>query len=318
MDYVRWNKVLAAMLLVCALAIVLTNVLVDPYEVFRVFPYRGGYSLNERFSKVDYVLKNKTKFNAFLVGSSVMGVFDPEQANALDPHCRFYNLSYLRGTPAEVLATLRTLKTNGVGIRKIVMGIDLFPFIDASEAVEPFRRPHPSVSGESFVLFYSSYLFSSGMLQGYSRLTHAFEPQPNILFDLRGSGQYKLLSYDRDIALNHAAFIKRQFFTHSQAEMPAEFVWVDKRFSELKELANWVREQGIDAAFFIHPFHHSTLTLVDPKSLADFRQRIFTILGVIPDYSRDVHITNDDTNYYDKKHYRPAVARKILALTIAG
>ena len=311
MDHANWNRRLLRYVIGVVAAILLFNVLVDPYEIFRLVSYRGGFAPNERFNKVEYLLAHPDKYDSFIVGSSVMGLFDPRVVESKRPGQRAYNLSFLRGTPAEALATLRTLKAHGVKIKEIVMGIDVFPFIESSEYVEPFRRPHPAVSGESVAAFYASYMFTSGIVQGINRLSHALEPQPKIAFDLRGTGEYRLLAYEQEIARDQAAFIRRQMFPLPEANM-AKFVWVQKRFDELQALKDWLTSGGIRAEFFIHPLHHSTLDLIEVASMAEFREKVRSILGSVPDYSRVDQITHDDRNYYDRKHYRPVVAKEIL------
>lgn len=310
-DYATWNRRLLRNVTGIVVAIVLFNVFVDPYEIFGIVSYRGGFAPNERFNKVDYLLAHSEKYDSFIVGSSVMGQFNPRLLELKRPGQRAYNLSFLRGTPAEALDTLRTLQANGVRIKEIVMGIDVFPFIESSEYVEPFRRPHPAVSGESVASFYLSYVFTSGLVQGINRLSHAFEPQPKIAFDLRGTGEYRLLSYDREILKDQSSFIKRQMAPIADAKR-AKFVWVQKRFDELQALKEWLAAGGIRAEFFIHPLHHSTLDLIEQASLTEFRSRVVSILGPVPDYSRTDRITHDDRNYYDRKHYRPFVAEEIL------
>lgn len=310
-DYPTWNRNLLRNVTCIVVSIILFNVLVDPYEIFGIVSYRGGFAPNERFNKVDYLLAHPKKYDSFILGSSVMGQFNPRLLDLKRPGQRAYNLSYLRGTPAEALATLRTLQANGVRIKEIVMGIDVFPFIESSEYVEPFRRPHPSVSGESAASFYLSYVFTSGLVQGINRLSHAFEPQPKITFDLRGTGEYRLLSYDREILKDQSAFIKRQMAPIADAKK-AKFVWVQKRFNELQALKDWLAAGSIRAEFFIHPLHHSTLDLIEQASLTEFRSKVLSILGPVPDYSRTDRITQDDRNYYDRKHYRAFVAEEIL------
>ena len=312
MDYSTWNRRLLRYVLGVVATILVFNVLVDPYEIFRLVSYRSGFAPNERFNKVEYLLAHPDKYDSFIVGSSVMGLFDPRVMESKRPGQHVYNLSFLRGTPAEVLATLRTLKARSVRIQEIVMGIDVFPFIESSEYVEPFRRPHPAVSGESAAAFYLSYMFTSGIIQGINRLSHAFEPQPKIAFDLRGTGEYHLLSYEREIHSDQSAFIKRQM-SPIPDEKRAKFVWVQKRFDELQALKNWLDAGGIRAEFFIHPLHHSTLNLIEQSSMTEFRSKVVAILGKVPDYSRADRITEDDRNYYDRKHYRPFVAEAILA-----
>ncbi len=172
-----WNYWVAAAFLLGGLAVVMFNYFVDPYELFG-HPYlRSGYAVNERFRKVNHLLHNESH-DSYILGSSVMGVFDPDVANRITGHS-FYNLSFLSGTPQEAFDSLRALKRHGKPIKEVLIGIDFYQFYERPHIMST-NRPHPAVSGKSWLSFYSSYLFASGLWQGLTRIAHHLQSQPSI------------------------------------------------------------------------------------------------------------------------------------------
>ena len=56
------------------------NMLVDPYQVFKILKIPNGHTSNERYNKVGHLIKNPTKYNAYLMGSSKIGLVNPAYA----------------------------------------------------------------------------------------------------------------------------------------------------------------------------------------------------------------------------------------------
>jgi len=111
-----WNYWVATAFLLGGLVVVMFNYFVDPYEVFGHHYLCSGYAVNERFRKVNHLLRGDVQSDSYILGSSVMGVFDPDEASRITGHS-FYNLSFLAGTPKEAFDTLRALKRHGKPIK---------------------------------------------------------------------------------------------------------------------------------------------------------------------------------------------------------
>lgn len=303
-----WNYWVAAAFLLGGLAVVSFNYIIDPFEVFS-HPYlRGGYAINERFRKVEHLLRADDKHDAYILGSSVMGGFDPAVANRYSGHS-FYNLSFLAGTPQEAFDTLRALKRAGKPIKEVLVGLDFYQFYERPRML-PSNRPHPAVSGESWLSFYSSYLFASGLWQGLTRIGHNFEKEPAIVFDVDGTGMYHLYGYERARVADPVQYDHDHFPVNSWNGTDVR--WVDERFNEFAAFCHWLDENHIEAKFFIHPFYRDTLATISDSSYQEFMARMIKIRTDIVDFSGDVTITSDKSLYYDKRHYRGVVADGIM------
>lgn len=304
-----WNRLIIGAFVIGGITVVSFNYFIDPYEVFKHQYLRSGYAVNERFRKIDHLLNDKTSHDAYLMGSSVMGLYDPAHASQLSG-LNYYNLSFLAGTPNDAFAALRSLKEAGHPIKEIVYGIDFFTFYEHPKENVPALRAHPLVSGESCSSFYSTYLFSSSVWQGTTRIAHHFQDQPSIYFDVDGSGMFHLYDYDRRINADHPRFIHETFTANQWGNVNVD--WVDSRFDEFAEFSRWLDANGIRARFFIHPFYRDTLNTISVNSYAEFEARVRKIRPDVVDFSDMSTITSNPIWYYDKRHYRPVVANRIM------
>ncbi|MGZ8256498.1 MAG: hypothetical protein ACXWTX_01875 [Gallionella sp.] len=305
-----WNYWVAATFFIGGLLVVAFNYFVDPYEVFGHSYLRSGYAVNERYRKVEHLLHDRHVHDAYILGSSVMGVFNPDTATKLTGHS-FYNLSFLSGTPKEAFDALRALHRAGKPIKEVLVGLDFFTFYERPAGNSPMVRPHPVVSGESQTSFFGYYLFAPGLWQGATRIAHNFEASPSILFDVDGKGMYNLYGYDRERVADIAKYRLAHFAVSEWRGTDVH--WIDERFEELAAMCQWLDENKIEARFFIHPFYRTTRETISEKSYGEFRSRVMKIRPGLVDFSDEREITEKQDLYYDKRHYRGVVADEIMA-----
>jgi hypothetical protein len=220
------------------------NMVVNPYQIFNpTFSIGDRFSsstTNERFLKVEYLLNEakqtspnspeaiigqsndesprdndsgktlNTTHDAFIVGSSVMGLVDPALVNRNFPDRHFYNLAFLAARPDEILATLQGLKRGGTMIKTVVYGLEPIAFTDII-SYGPAYRLHPEAGNQSRQRVIFDYLFASSLSDGFSRLVTAISGKPSVRYDIEGNGRYYLERYDREIEKDHGAFIRKQF-----------------------------------------------------------------------------------------------------------
>jgi hypothetical protein len=286
------------------------NYFIDPFGIFKT-DLIPDYAINERYRKVDFLLRHPQQFNSLLLGSSVVGLFNPETATRLSKdRAKFYNLSYLGGTPKESYQSVAALQSNGFRLKEVIVGIDLFAFKDIDKPYGPADHPHPIVTGESPVKFTASYLFASSFYQGFNKITHAFKSTPDIRFNPEEDGHYQLVKYDNDIQTDHATFIEKHL---KHAVTPKGVpVWIPQRFTDLKVLVELLKNNGVKARYFIHPQSHLLTEAQPPSTMETFRTKIKDIIPDVYDFSDYAQITNNDCLFYDIKHYRPVVADKIM------
>jgi hypothetical protein len=312
-----WNRWVIGGLVASGLAVVAFNVVLDPYSVLGTAKWlRQGYNVNERYGKIEYLRHNVGKYNAFIVGASTMGLFDPAEADRITPGRRWYNLSFLAGTPPEVLRALRFLEAQGQPITEVAYGIDIFAFRKVQKSSDAWKREHPLVTGESWATWWSNHLFASSFMEGMERITHNLNTHPRLFFDIEGTGRYYLVNWDREIEKDHQAFIDRQIYKKGNGEQkqikPTGVVLVRERFDELAELAQWLRENGIKAHFWINPMHWKNQATIDPLSMGQFRTAVREAVGEVTDFSVRADICHNDRLFYEWQHFRPVLASQIM------
>ena len=313
----RWNRIVIAGLVGAACFVVAFNYLLDPYDIFQSRLLPPGPLMNERFNKVEHILETKGRYTSFIVGSSAMGAYEPAWLEARRPGSRFYNASFFGGIPRDAHRLLMLMKERGVRVDEIFMGIDLFPFLQADDAKSPSQQHHYLVAGERPWSFYGNYLFASSVWHAWIKFNNSQLKTPFIRFDVERTGRYYLEKQDHEIAVDQDAYIKKKFGSSATPRSPANSVaWIDKRFEELRSFVELTRSTGIRTTFFIQPCHHLLRESLPASDLASFRDRIFAITGLIPDFSSTREITDDDRLYYDPKHYLPSVAKGIVEETV--
>ncbi|TXG99986.1 MAG: hypothetical protein E6R08_00705 [Nevskiaceae bacterium] len=314
----KWSTCVAVGAMAAALSVAAFNVVIDPYSVLKTNEgMRPGYNPNERFRKIEFLKGHVGQFDSFVLGASTMGLFPNESLNSMRPEGRWYNMSFLAGTPPEALRALKYLKAKGMPIHEVVYGLDMFAFRKLGAHSELWRREHPEITGESNYSWMKRHIFASTLMDGTERLTHNWlNSKPKLVFDFDGTGRYYLARWDREIEQDHKAFIQRQIYDKfnlgDKKPKPAGVALVQERFDELAELKKWLDENRIVSHFWINPIHWKNLATVDERTLAEFRSGVKRAIGDVPDYTLRKDVYSRDDLFYEWQHFRPQAASLIL------
>lgn len=311
--YRRFNRRVVAGAVGALCLVMALNVGVDPYRVFHLIDWGSGYTDNERYNKVAHLLAHPERHDAFIVGSSRMGLYNPDTLNRLRPGRHYYNLATFGGSAQDALLMLKALQRREVTIREVVFGIDLFPFLEGDGEVTPAYRHHPAASGESYASFYTGYLMSPSAMHAWLKVQQSRMDAPDLEFDFEGVGRFYLRRWDREIAADHEAYMAANFEATQNTMVPRGVVWNEGRFDELGALVRWGTASDVVLHLFIQPHHHTELGRYDAATRAVFKHRIESITGPIPDYSDRADWSHNNRWYYEPKHYRPVLADQVVA-----
>jgi len=309
--YIRWNRRIVIICLFLIMSQASMNYYVDPYQIFHSNQFVPSSTSNERFNKIEYLLrqldknKDKDKPNAFLLGSSRMGVFHPHWFNT--PGRRFYNLSVFSGDTKDSLQMLIFLKKKGLTPKEVIIGIDLFPFIEKQRLRPASLQHHPLVVGKSYFSYYLKHLFSSSFYQSTLKIQQHYGER-SFSFDYT-TGQWSLAPLERQMKINLEKYQQRFFKPSTLPPMKVNFQ--SKRFMELKQLNTWLLTNNIKARYFIHPFSHLHQQRFTANTFARFRRKIKDLIPNVLDFSTKTEWTHNITNYYEKKHYRVSLAKEL-------
>ena len=313
----NWNIAVVSCLVAAGGLVPAFNLVLDPYSTLGTAGWmKQGYHVNERYGKIEYLIGHPGKHDSYILGSSIMGLFPPEIAQELRPNGKWYNLSFLAGTPPEALRALKALKAQGQNVKEAVFGVDMFAFRKVDDlGAEAWKREHPLVRQESRAYWFWRELLASTFWDGVEKVGHQFNKEPRIGFDITGSGRYYLLNWDREIARDHAGFIDRQLRAKHPADgrlVKSDVVFIQERFLELAELKRWLDANGVKSRFWINPMHRSNMATLSDTSIQEFREKVVAAIGDVPDYTKRVDFCDDDTLFYEWKHFRPVAAAQIL------
>jgi len=252
-----------------------------------------------------------TTYDAFIVGSSIMGLVDPDLINQYYPDRHFYNLAFLAAKPDEILATLQGLKREGVPIKTVVYGLEPIAFTDI-KSYGPAYQLHPETGEQSWQRIIFDYLFAPSLSDGFSRLVTAISGKPSVRYDIEGTGRYYLERYDREIKIDHGAFIRKQFPINAKhVKAPP---WIGSRFEDFRKLAQWFKDERIDVKFYLNPLHPYIANAYGDGRLVEFKQKIAEITGQSPIQDCTELLNSDDVNrrFYDYKHFRPVEVPTVI------
>lgn len=296
----------------------LTNYVVDPFDVFDPAPVRRSMSENLAYTKVEHILGDPTRYDAFFLGSSRMGIFDPEMLRHVNGQFNFYNLSSPSCRPIQILDTLRALKGAGVRVRAALIGIDLFPFWQ-SETFNPGLRPHPRVGGESPMRFFVANLFAATPVAVLAKVMHNYQPEPTVEFDITGGGATRYTGLRAERLRDPELFVARHF-PKRPLERPVILALREARFEVLGQVRAWCNAESIWCEFFIHPMSVSDRVSTSHASIEQFVTLTRRALPDVKDFLTDARFLSmqDNQRYFDPSHYDEQVAGDIVESIYAG
>lgn len=298
------------------------NVVVNPYQVFdskfSIGDRLSSSTTNERFLKVEYLINeslNKKKkvldHDAFIIGSSIMGLVDPSLVNRLFPDRRFYNLAFLAAKPDEILATLQGLKRRGVTIKTVVYGLEPIAFTDI-RSYGPAYWLHPEASKQSRQRFFFDFLFASSLSDGFSRVVSVISGKVSVRYDVEGTGRYYLERYDREIEKDRDEFIRKQFPINTKPIKAPP--WINDRFQDFRELVQWLKDEKIEAIFYLNPLHPYLVNAYGTDRIGEFKRKLEDLskLSGIRDCTDVLSGADVNQRFYDYKHFRPLEASVVI------
>jgi len=306
---IHWNISIVTTILLSVVTVASLNLWFDPYFVFHTTDRYPTVTANERFNKVEHILHNPSKYDAFLIGSSRMGVYDPDWLKTSRPGRHFYNLSVFSGDSLDMLKMLKTLKSSGVRIKEVILGIDIFPFIEKKRVRDVSMRHHPLVSMVSPFHYFLRYLFTFSPLH-IMKVIEDTKDNRIFEYDFEEKGNWHAVKFERLIHENHKGFMASQFLKKEHSKEPLH--WEKRRFDELASLYQWLIQEEIKTTAFIHPVSSYQMANAEDGTKDFFISKIRSIIPTAYEFLDDNSMTDDLNEYYDPKHYRPSIAERII------
>jgi hypothetical protein len=125
MSYKKFAIIILCALYACLASLVLLNVVVDPYEIFRTPFFKQLPQVNDRYSRIEFLKTRKGKYDSYIMGSSRMLHTSPDILVKYLPGAKFYNLATILATPYEHLMHLTYFIQNGYPLKNLYIGLDI-------------------------------------------------------------------------------------------------------------------------------------------------------------------------------------------------
>ena len=309
-----WNRmVLAALGVACAIPICV-NVLIDPYDLFRVSPIGIGPSLNQRVQHIRHLESNAGRFNVLLMGTSVMGLADPRVVDEEVPGASAYNMSFFVASPTDMLRASEYLATRGALPKRVVVGLDTFLFVRRDASLpKQFALP-AEVSGESKVAWWTDAAYTTSITTAVSKLVESSREVPAIVYDL-DRGNYSLPRSDAAIRLNPTAHAEG-VLKPTTPVVPKDLL-VESEFDALRQLREFFASRNVQVLWIIEPNSVVIRNAYGEQNYRATMSRIRAqISGDIVDLSDTSGFQADPAYWYDMKHPTAQASRTVLATAI--
>ncbi len=288
------------------------NFFIDAYGIFGKNMKYQILEPNKNYLKTKYILKNKHKYDAFIFGSSRVGVIPVEKISGY----RFYNMTYSEGLPKEWLKTINTFIENDVAINMIIIGIDDISFkVDDREHLnQPMRIPYQELSNKGIL---KNYLFVNP-LNSYNFLTlkeiikRNYSNDYSNIYKTGSNITEKTMSIEKEIEKNVKQHISKEIFLETSYGTK-KFINIDKNVEILKNIENLCIKNGIEVIFIFNPLHSTAFINNNEKEYIAIKEKIFKVLkSDIYDFSSNNSISKNNYYWYETSHFRVIVGEMIL------
>ena len=312
MSHKKWLLFVFLFILFNFTLLALINYIVDPIKIFNsnILPYQSY--MNERFVKIEYLKKNHHKFNAYLFGSSRIGVTQPQIVEKYLPNSKFYNFTLSAANLYDYQKHLEFFLENRYEINTLYLQIDLDDMYDYGHSLSTYSyKFHPDVTHDSLLLYYIQYLFRFSPLHLKEKIMDNFKNEKIKYYQI-DKGTWTLKKKELQLKTNCTKYVEEISGFHIKYRRTKSYTTARFSMKALKKIIELCKMNHIKLYVFITPHNHNKL---DTFILDDYKNFIRDISELTDFYNFATYntITNNDCNYYETSHYRPHVANLIAA-----
>jgi len=313
--------------------IIISVILWDPFKVF--FQYEDYYNSNIFGNRANtclaLFLKNnpQRKYNSFIIGNSkslAFRVHDWQQYFAADKNFSGFHFDGSNEGIYGMTKMIKFLSIHTDSLKNILLILDYHTFHDISNKNEHLFILPPSISGESSITFYSKFIHASldpkfiyycieyNLTKKYKPFMQNILISPDALYNsdnLTGD----IYSYQREKDINSDSIkyyrekIKNGVFYDRRIKVIPDDTMPLITLARLKEIEKICKQHNTNIKIVISPLYEQIS--LGKKNLTTLNE-IFGANNVF-DFSGENEFTRDIGNYYEFSHYRPKVARTIMA-----
>jgi hypothetical protein len=292
------------LILVVSLPILYFNIVVDPYKVLLAKYPISLVEPNKQILKMKYLLKNKSKFDSFIFGSSRVNFLNPEKIS----NGKYYNMTYSGGIPSQHFDNIKFLYENGIKIKNLIVGIDYISFVtDPDKEIKLLHMKDYPVSLWDKILFIKTFIISRPNL---TFVKSALKNNSIYYPKLYDTGVMSSELFDVNIDKNINSHIKQKRFFQPSSEYK-KCTTIDKSLNDIKKIVEFSQMNNIKLTILINPTHHITYLNLN---LDEYFETLIKLSGITNfyDFSGLNSIANNNYFFYETSHYNSRVGDMII------
>jgi len=308
----KWLSVVFLVIFLNMALVALVNYVVDPFGIFGTNILKNNLQMNERFVKIEYIEKNHQKYNAYLFGSSRIGVVDPKVIEKYVPNSKFYNFTVSSANLHDYLMHLRYFVEQNYEIKTLYLQLDIDDMNNyGQDSSDYLSQLHPHVTHDSLALFYARYLLGFFPLNIRTKIEVNLAQEVKKTYDLE-NGTWELPYNEKALREDAKKYVEQEKSFHFKNRRVIYYTQEVHNKEALKEIVEICKEEKIKLYLFITPHNQN---MMDTFVLEDYRKYLRNISEITTfyDFSGYNSVTTNNENYYEMSHYRPHVARWVAA-----
>lgn len=312
MNSSKWILVVTSFFLANISLLGIINYIVDPFRVFgsNILPHQ--LQMNERFVKVEFLEKNHQKFNAYMFGSSRIGVTNPSVIEQYIPNSKFYNFTLSSATLYDYMMHLDYFIKQQYEIKTLYLQLDIDNMNEyEKEESDYLFKLHPYIENKSLFLYYMKYFVGFFPVNIKEKILNNIDDIVEKRYFLE-KGIWTLQTRENQLLKNCKEYVKGVSSFHFKNPRTIEYTTKNKSMNALKKIVELCKSNHIKLYVFTSAHNQN---MMDTFLLKDYNSYLRNIseLTDFYDFSGYNSITTNNCNYYEISHYRPLVGKLIAA-----
>ncbi|MBU2701196.1 hypothetical protein Ga0466249_002310 [Sporomusaceae bacterium BoRhaA] len=312
--YKQFNIKFVFVIILGAIVIILTNYIVDPYNIFHTKILPKQFQENDRFNKAEFLKYNMNRYNSYMFGSSRIGTTEPAFIEKYIPEAKFYNYYVSGGTMYDNLENIKSILSNGGTIKNIYLQVDILEMLTTYKYNPDnyLLRYAPQVINTSLLKYKVSYLTIFPYESIIGKIKQNVQDDFNYARVDYTTGCWHQESKENALIKGPASYVEHELSFHKAMHRDVKDEHLKENLNDVMQIVNICKQNNINLIIFTTPHNHRMIDSID----IDDYLKVLQSLGSIVDYwdfSGYNSITNDDTNYYETSHYRPKIGQIIAA-----
>lgn len=295
--YKKFFKYLILIFILLTFSIALTNAFLDRYGIFKTDYKKQKYLPNERYVKINYLLKNPNKYDSFIMGSSRAGSLQSKTIK----NGKFYILDFPVASPYELLRYLNIFIKNKIKIKTIILCLendsfkaDDYPYAPIISSKDPLFFYYPE-NFKQKINFYYRYLALNPLLPS----TETLKFNPVTAFDSGSDSQL--------IDLKTCKSSNKKITQVYKNTSPYNMV----NIGILKEYTAICKKNNINLIVLIIPELSESYYANDIAKYNYYKKKLAEITPYY-DFSGVNSYTTNDVYFHDYRHFNACSGAKIL------